>query len=208
MMQAVPMLDDVTGIVLAGGRSSRFGSDKLAFEIDGRPMLDRAVDVVASVTRRIILVLAPEAAGAGAGPRSLPTGNPSILVVYDDTPFAGPLAALSNALDAVETPVALIVAGDMPTMVSAVLQRLASTVGPGRPAVNLEVPRRVQPLPMAIDVEVARPAVASLLERGERSLRALLTELGASSIPTPVWLSLDPAGTTILDVNRPGDLRG
>lgn len=208
MMQAVPMLDDVTGIVLAGGRSSRFGSDKLAFEIDGRPMLDHAVDVVASVTPRIILVLAPEAAGVGAGPRRLPADRRSIQVVHDATPFDGPLAALSNALDAVETPVALVVAGDMPRMVPAVLQRLATTVGPGRPAVNLEVPRRAQPLPMAIDVELARAAVASLLGRGERSLRALLTELGASAIPTPVWLSLDPAGTTILDVNRPGDLRG
>ena len=112
------------------------------------------------------------------------------------------------ALAVIETPVALVVAGDMPRMVPAVLQRLASTVGADRPAVNLEVPRRMQPLPMAISVEAARPAVAALLERGERSLRALLTELGTSSIPAPVWLSLDPAGITILDVNRPGDLRG
>ena len=29
----------VTGLVLAGGRSSRFGRDKLAEPIDGRPLL-------------------------------------------------------------------------------------------------------------------------------------------------------------------------
>ena len=195
------MLDDVTAVVLAGGRSSRFGSDKLAFEIDGRTMLDHAVAAVAAVTPRVVLVLAPGVEMPAA------RASTDVAIVHDAMAFEGPLAALAAALAGIETPVALVVAGDMPRMVPAVLRRLASTVGADRPAVNLEVPRRVQPLPMAISVEAARPAMAALLERGERSLRALLKELGAASIPAPVWLSLDPAGATILDVNRPGDLR-
>ncbi len=195
------MLDDVTAVVLAGGRSSRFGSDKLAFEIDGRTMLDLAVAAVGAVTSRVVLVLAPGV----EMPLALASADAEH--VHDAMAFEGPLAALAVALAGIETPIALVVAGDMPRMVPAVLRRLASTVGADRPAVNLEVPRRVQPLPMAISVEAARPAAAALLERGERSLRALLTELGAASIPAPVWLSLDPAGATILDVNRPGDLR-
>ena len=36
----------IGAIVLAGGRSSRFGRDKLAESIDGRPLLDRAVEAV------------------------------------------------------------------------------------------------------------------------------------------------------------------
>ena len=36
----------VLGAVLAGGRSSRFGSDKAAALIDGRTMLDRVIDIV------------------------------------------------------------------------------------------------------------------------------------------------------------------
>ena len=201
MMQAVPMLDDVTAVVLAGGRSSRFGSDKLSFEIDGRTMLEHAVAAAAAVTSRVLLVVAP----GGELPASLTSTG--VEVVHDRMAFEGPLAALGAALAAIDTPVALVVAGDMPRMVPAVLQRLASTVGTDRPAVNLEVPRRVQPLPMAISVEAARPVVAALLKRGERSLRSLLAEMGAASIPAPVWLSLDPAGRTILDVNRPADAR-
>lgn len=195
------MLDDVTAIILAGGRSSRFGSNKLAFEIDGRTMLDHATAAVAAVTPRVLVILAPGA----EPPRSVLAAK--VDHVHDPTPFEGPLAALATALARIRTPVVLVVAGDMPRMVPAVLQRLASTVGPDRPAVNLEVPRRIQPLPMALAVDVARPAVTALLERGERSLRALLAELGTASIPAPVWLSLDPAGTTVLDVNRPADAR-
>ena len=39
----------VSGIVLAGGRSSRFGSDKLRAEIAGRSLLELAIDAVAAV---------------------------------------------------------------------------------------------------------------------------------------------------------------
>ena len=38
----------MTGIVLAGGRSARFGRDKLAEPIDGVPMLHRVVRTLAS----------------------------------------------------------------------------------------------------------------------------------------------------------------
>ena len=195
------MLDDVTGIILAGGRSSRFGSDKLAIEIDGRAMLQRAVDAVAVVAPRIVVVLAPD-----ADPPPPSALDDRLDIVHDKVPFLGPLAGLAAGLDAVRTSIALVAAGDMPRMVPAVLQRLASTVGANRHAVNLEVPRRMQSLPMAISVDVARVAVAALLRGEERSLRALLRDLSASSIPAPVWLSLDPAGDTVLDIDRPADL--
>lgn len=202
MTQATQMLDDVTGIILAGGRSSRFGLDKLAIEIDGRTMLQRAVDAVAAVAPRIVVVLAP-----GADPPPNLALDPRVDIVHDGAPFGGPLAALAVGLEAVRTPIALVVGGDMPRMVPTVLQRLASTVGPDRHAVNLEVPRRMQPLPMAILTEPARLAIAELLRGDERALLALLRDLGASSIPAPVWLSLDPAGDTVLDIDRPADLR-
>ena len=201
MTQATQMLDDVTGIILAGGRSSRFGSDKLAIDIDGRTMLQRAVDAVAVVAPRIVVVLAPD-----ADPPPPAALDHRLDIVHDKAPFLGPLAGLAAGLDAVRTSIALVAAGDMPRMVPAVLQRLASTVGANRHAVNLEVPRRMQSLPMAISVDVAREAVTALLRGDERSLRALLRDLDASSIPAPVWLSLDPAGDTILDIDRPADL--
>jgi molybdopterin-guanine dinucleotide biosynthesis protein A len=192
---------DVTGIVLAGGRSERFGSDKLALAIDGRPLLHHAIAAVAAVAGRLVIVVAP-----GAEP-ALPGELASrIDVVHDPEAFGGPLVGLAAALVAVETPTALVAGGDMPRMAPAVLRRLASTAGPERAAVTLEVPGRVQPLPMALDVMAARAAAAAVLARGGRSLRDLLRELGAASIPAPVWLALDPAGATIVDIDRPADL--
>jgi len=194
-------LDDVTGIVLAGGRSSRFGADKLDLEVDGRPLLHHAITAVAAVTGRLIVVAAP-----GAEP-PLPAGlEARVEVAHDPAPFGGPLVGLAAALASVETAAVLVAGGDMPRMVPAVLLRLATSVGSSRPAVVLEVPGRAQPLPMALDVVAARAAAGTVLDRGGRSLRELLRELGATSIPAPVWLALDPAGATIVDIDRPADL--
>ena len=201
MTTAPPPLDDVTGIVLAGGRSARFGSDKLALEIDGRPLLHHAIAALAAVAGRIIVVTAPDA----EPPLPAELAN-RIVVVHDPEPFGGPLVGLGAALAAVETPTALVAGGDMPRMVALVLRRLAGAVGIEYRAVTLEVPGRVQPLPMALDVSAAHAAAATVLDRGGRSLRDLLRELGTTSIPAPVWLALDPAGATIVDIDRPSDL--
>jgi molybdopterin-guanine dinucleotide biosynthesis protein A len=194
-------LADVTGIVLAGGRSERFGSDKLAAEVDGRPLLHHAIEAVAAVAETVIVVAAP-----GADPALPVELEARVRVVHDPESFGGPLVGLAAALAEAEAPIALVVGGDMPRMVPQVLRRLVTTVGPGRPAVSLEIPDRVHPLPMALDVDAARQAATAVLARGGRSLRDLLGELGASSIPAPVWLALDPAGATIVDIDRPGDL--
>jgi molybdopterin-guanine dinucleotide biosynthesis protein A len=194
-------LPDVTGIVLAGGRSARFGSDKLVVELDGRRLLDHALAAIAAVAPAIVLVVAPGSTVI------IPGGLPSLVrVVHDAEAFGGPLVGLNAALAAVDTPIAVVVGGDMPRMVPAVLHRLATTIGPDRAAASLEVPGRVHPLPMAVDTAAARVATAAVLDRGGRSLRDLLLELGAISIPAPAWLALDPTAATIVDIDRPSDL--
>jgi molybdopterin-guanine dinucleotide biosynthesis protein A len=195
-------LDDVTGVVLAGGRASRFGADKLAIELDGRPLLHHAIEAVAAVASRVVVVAAP--GRAPAIPAALRT---RVHVVHDPEPFGGPLVGLAAALAVVDTPVVLVAGGDMPRLVPAVLHRLAVTAGPERRAVVLDVPGRVQPLPAALDVAAARAGAAAVLGRGRRSLRDLLLELAATSVPASVWRRLDPAGATIADIDRPADLR-
>ena len=51
----------VTGVVLAGGRSSRFGRDKLAERLDGRTLLTNAIDGVTPASTEILVIAAPDA---------------------------------------------------------------------------------------------------------------------------------------------------
>ncbi len=185
-------------IVLAGGRSARFGRDKLIEPIDGRPMLDHVIERVRAVATDIVVVGRSTASG---------TAPDAFRVVGDDRPFEGPLAGLGaglRALDPAIEPV-LVVGGDMPTLVPAVLARLAAGLDVHE-AVVLTDDVGPRPLPMAVRRSVASPAVDRLLAQGERRLRALLGELDVEVVPQATWGLDDPDGLTLLDVDVPGDL--
>ena len=204
-------------IVLAGGASSRFGSDKLAADLDGRPVLEHTVAALAAVASPIVLVLAPGAtvpafAGAVAAPAA-------VLIARDPVAFGGPLAGLAAGLEALAaTPapsasgsasgIALVVGGDMPHLVPAVLRRLCDTLvaDPALAAVTLQADP-FSALPMAVRPSLVIDAARAIRDgSGRRSLRALLDAVPSAQVPAATWLALDPAARTLRDIDTPADL--
>lgn len=194
------MTERVAAVVLAGGRSMRFGRDKLAEPIDGRPMLDHVIERLRAVTAEIVVVAA---AGSMA---DIPS---DVGLVHDDAPFEGPLAGLAVGLSAVDPGVerVIVVGGDMPTIVPAVLDRLLAALE-RRQAAVLADDERARPLPLAIRRSAGAEAAERLLEEGERRLRALLERLDVEVIPEERWREDDARGETLRDVDVPGDLPG
>jgi molybdopterin-guanine dinucleotide biosynthesis protein A len=190
--------DDVTAIVLAGGRSSRFGRDKLAEPIDGRPLLDHAIGAVRPVSSRILVVMAPDAAPAP------PEGT---TVVHDPTAFEGPLAGLLAGLRAADRPIVLAIGGDTPGLVVAVIDSMLAALDSSMAdAVVLEHDGRARPLPIVLRREPAVAAAATLYAQGERRLRALTEVLPTHVVPETSWRVLDPDALTLRDIDIPSDL--
>ncbi|HYK94902.1 MAG TPA: molybdenum cofactor guanylyltransferase [Candidatus Dormibacteraeota bacterium] len=198
----------VTAIVLAGGRASRFGGQKLEADIDGEPLLGLAVGAVAQVADQVLI--------AGPEPRSMAgLGDAGPLFIPDALPFEGPLVAIGGALRHATGELAIVVGGDMPRLVPSVLEsmldRLASDEAVD--AVTLE-PRpggadsqaRIPTLPLAMRITTTIAVVDQAIEAGDRSLIRLLGRLRSTGVPASDWLALDPDGRTLLDVDRPADL--
>ena len=123
---------EFTGIVLGGGRSSRFGRDKLAEPFGGEPLLWRPLRAVASVCREVVLVLAPEVPIP-----DLPPDVASIMrVARDPEPFGGPLVGLAAGLAVATGRWAVVVAGDQPGLRPELLGFLAQTIAASRRASN------------------------------------------------------------------------
>ena len=197
----------VTGIVLAGGRSIRFGADKLAAPIDGRPLLHHAILAVASVTDEVVVVIGAN----GARPRLPADAATGVRVVRDSVADGGPLAGLAAGLAAARTPLAILVGGDQPWLSPAILAELLlwldSTVdGPQLDAVALAEDGEVRPLPAAFRVVTVRPVVEALLAGSSRSLLGLLERLRVGTLEPERWRALDPTGSSLRDVDTPEDV--
>jgi molybdopterin-guanine dinucleotide biosynthesis protein A len=196
-------------IVLAGGRSRRFGSDKLGVRLaDGRTVLAHAVAAAEAVAGELVIVIAPGA--------ERPDGLPErARIVHDPEPEGGPLIGLAAGLEAVGDGLVLVIGGDMPALEPSVLRLLSAALGDDRnvDAARLEDQRSVVEggtgpavLPCAVRREAARLVCREALAAGDRRLRGCLERLATTVVPAAEWRALDPAGRTLLDIDRPGDL--
>jgi molybdopterin-guanine dinucleotide biosynthesis protein A len=197
----------VAGIVLAGGRASRFGRDKLVEPLDGRPLLHHALAALAPAVDELIVVIRPH----GAPPRLPADGVLPVPVrlVRDPEPFGGPLVALAAALQTVVQPVAIFAAGDMPALQPVVLEAMVAALDlHDADLVILAGPGAVQTMPSALRVAPALAAARDALASGARALRGLHDRLRVTSLPETAWRVLDPAGATLRDIDTIADLAG
>ncbi len=101
-----------TGFVLAGGQSSRMGTDKAFVELEGRTLLTRTLALAQKVAEDVRIL--------GSKEKFASFGS----VVEDEFPNHGPLGGIHAALRASATDLNLILAVDMPFLEIRFLQYL------------------------------------------------------------------------------------
>ena len=105
-------MQDVTGFILAGGKSTRMGSDKALLEFDGQTLLARSLSKARAVAARVCIVGARE---------KFELFGPVIEDVYVEH---GPLGGIHAALQSSTTELNLMLAVDMPFLPEAALRYL------------------------------------------------------------------------------------
>lgn len=108
----------VTVVVLAGGRSSRFGGDKLAAPLRGTTVLDHLLDALPPHWP-VVVVGAPRAVGR------------DVTWTREEPPGTGPLAAVLAGVAAARTDLVAVVAGDMPDAAPALARLVDVLTGAG-----------------------------------------------------------------------------
>lgn len=179
----------IVAVVLAGGASSRFGSDKLVARVDQQSLLDHAL---AALPRELAVVV--------VGPER-PTVR-SVTFTREQPPGGGPAAALVAGLrTALESGPEAILAlpGDAPAAGQAAASLLAALVGQ-EAAIGIDALGQLQPLQLALSPRAARQLVALAGPDGAagQSARRLVTTLD------PVRVPLDP--DCAYDVDTPDEL--
>ncbi len=193
------MRDRVAGVIVAGGLSRRFGSDKASATLRGRPLLQWMRDALAPAVDELVIVTA-------AG-QALPPMHPAIplTVVEDHEPERGPLAGLAAGFAVATAPVCFAASCDAPLLRTAVVERILDALA-GHEAVVPEVGGFPQPLAGAYRREPALAAAEMALAGGVNKVIDAFAGLDALALREDRLARVDPDLRSFRNANTPGDL--
>lgn len=168
----------VTGLLLAGGRSSRMGTDKAQLLWRGVPLLEHMCAILAAT---------------GADPVCISGNQPG--AIADRWPGCGPIGALASVAEVLDDTTLLVVPVDMPRLSPSLLSNLLRQ--PAAAASHYE--NHILPLRLRLDGRT-RDALRALMQRpaGERRLRALAEAVGDTAVAIPAC-----AGAQLANANTP-----
>jgi molybdopterin-guanine dinucleotide biosynthesis protein A len=170
---------ELTGILLLGGASTRFGSSKALARLGGETLAERAWRTLGDVCKHRLAV------GKAADGLDLP-----FAVLDDGSDERAAIIGLAFGLRAAPTDLSIVVPTDCPAITAEALIALADGCADSDAAIP-----QTGPLPGAY-----RKRALPALESGERSIRRAIEHLDVAVV------RLDPA--LLVNVNTPADLRG
>ncbi len=186
-----------TGVILAGGRASRYGGQPKGLErVGGRRILDRVAATLREITDDLLLI-----ANTGDADAWLQGVRRAGDVIADAGSLGGIHAALSHARTSV-----LVVAWDMPFVPAALLHRLRARGEEHDAAVpESESKRGVEPL-CAWYTQACLAPIERRLAEGDRRVVSFFDDVRVARVPfEEVQRYGDPA-MMFMNVNSPDEL--
>lgn len=185
-----------TGVILAGGKNSRFsGKNKALVRIGGKRILDRIYEVFTILFDKIILV----------------TNDPvqymewDFDIVTDIFPIRSSLTGIHTGLFYITTPYAFFVACDIPFIRKELIEILLDGVEPGIDIVIPETSKGVEPLCSVYSKRCFKP-IEEQLEKKSLKIQRVFQKVRVKKIPEDILRTIDPDLVSLYNINTPDDL--
>ena len=183
----------VTGVILAGGKSLRMGSDKALLPFQGARFLEAIHRRMAELFEEVIVVT-----GAPGQYEFLPCRR-----VPDLYEGAGALAGIHSGLRHSGTDLVFVAACDMPHLNGELVRHLCG-LAEGADVVVPEGEKGIEPL-HAVYRKSALPAIEKALRDGERRVVSFFDRVAVRRVGLPEVSRLDPSLEAFRNINTPED---
>ncbi|MFO8112723.1 MAG: molybdenum cofactor guanylyltransferase [Desulfosalsimonadaceae bacterium] len=185
-----------SGVILAGGLSSRFqGRNKAFFELNGRRVIDPIVEAFQSIFDDILIV----------------TNTPLAYLDYDVTLVADVFSARSSltgihaGLVYSQNPYIFVAACDTPFIQKEIIELVVSRIHPDAAAVMPETPSGTEPL-LAAYATSALPVVERHLAQEKFKIKTVFRKMRVIKISKERILAQDPELKSFFNINTAADL--
>jgi molybdopterin-guanine dinucleotide biosynthesis protein A len=188
----------ITGVILAGGMSTRLGRNKALEPLAGQPLIGRVLTLLSSLTDESVVVVNDEHRAAEL---PLPT---DALVAVDVYPDSGSLGGIFTGLQAANGEWALVVACDMPFLNPSLLSRMLE-LSDGYDVVVPILDGRPEPT-HALYSKVCIPHMEERLQQGKLKITGFYEHVRVRYITESEVDRLDPGRLSFFNVNTQDDL--
>jgi molybdopterin-guanine dinucleotide biosynthesis protein A len=186
-------VDGVSAFILAGGRSSRMGSDKALLPFGGENLLQLALGKAMRVVPTPTIV--------GDRKRYSSYGE----VIEDQFPDCGPLGGIHAALSVTRTELNLVLSVDMPLMSGGFLIWLVELAASGEQLAFVpEVQSRRQPL-CAVYRKATKPVIEQALKAGDFKVGDIFRLIPTRYVQHDELLAAGFSPDIFFNVNTPAD---
>jgi len=191
------VISDVTGVVLAGGKSRRMGEDKRFLTVGQTTLFERCRSVMIEHFPEVLIITAQQ---------SEPLKADGCLVYEDLIPNCGSLGGLYTGFRHASHDRIFAVACDMP-FISGAMIRFFVTRDPGADIVMGRLPNGLQPLHAVYGKRVL-PFLERMARSGRLKIQDILSEpaLKITVVEATEWAHIDPVSQSFRNVNTPADL--
>ncbi len=180
--------EEISAIILAGGKSSRMGEDKRFLRLSKIPLLEYSVQLAGAFTDDIII----------SSNEMLPAFS-SYIHVADKNPFEGPVNAIVSSLHHVAHENAIVLTCDMPFLTPEITEQLVTEID-GKSVVHFSAKNEFMHFPCIFPF-AALAQLEQLYASGQHSMKSILKKLPVKRIP----IAKNPPGIEFLNINRPED---
>lgn len=161
---------NITGIILAGGKSSRMGTDKGFLLLNNKPFLQYSIEALEPLVEEILIVSDNKAYDVFGFKR-----------IDDFTKNAGPVAGICSGLEASTTEYNLILSCDIPLISSDILQEIINNIDDTSEVIQVESNGKSMPL-IAMYKKNVTSTFKTLLLGNERRLRVAIKNCKSKNI--------------------------
>lgn len=162
---------DIVGVILAGGKSRRMGTNKALLPYRGQPLIEHIAKVMQEVFERVIVVADEREAYQFLNLRVYPD-------IHKD---CGPLGGIHAAFHHSDANALFVVSCDLPGLMPNLIEYILS-VDAHAPAVVPAADEKVHPL-CGLYRRKMLPQIEQAIQDGVLALRALLENVGAVTVP-------------------------
>lgn len=184
----------MTGIILAGGKSSRMGFNKAFIDIDGKPIIHKTVGLFKELFDEIILV--------ANDPVEYEELN--ILTVTDIFKGAGSLGGIYTGLFHAQSEYSFIAACDMPFLNKEVIARMGKISGSYHAIVPFVI-GRYHPLHAIYSKKCLKP-IAEMIQEKDLRITNLFKKVKTKKLEEKDWLSNESILSSLDNINTREDL--